>query len=323
MNWYFRHINLEKFASKEIMYHGTSLKNLQSIMSQGLIPSPKKRVWQEDPEASSRTMSRKSFEGIYLTNNFMTAKSSATRASGASDGLIIAVQAETRSLALDEDNLVYSFQHSLSNLYEGYIMNEYLTQSAYIEYKLGKIDDKFDKVADNFLTHILRSVEEPRRSHVKDATKSLVIEIMKSLLIRQVSYILKEVGGYGANRFRYEMEEAGLDINDIPSIDAIEIQTRKLIDQATRKFALLATNKRLDSFQETARSLTPIGFSGANKILCVMSFEVNRADPKERTYTLTFHYSSSPAVEQKLLSDWKQYQGYKFTLGTATNAAGS
>ena len=311
MNWYLKHQSLEKFASKVVMYHGTSLKNLQSIMSQGLIPSPKKRVWQEDPDASSRTMSRKSFEGIYLSDHFMTAKVSATRASSTTNGLIVVVQVENKTLVLDEDNIVYMFQSRLMHLNEGFIMNEWLMQQTYIEYRLGKIEGKFDKAADDFLAQCTVAVDEPKRGHVKEATKPLVIDVIKAMLVRQISYFMKELSAYDLSRFKRELEQVGLRMEDIPSIEVSEAQTRWLMDKATRKFGFLNQIKREDYSQKTARSLTPIGFNGANRILCVMSFEVSRTDPQERAYVLTFHYSSDRSAADTLLKAWKTSMGYQ------------
>src|SRR5208282_503702 len=52
-------------APKSIWYHGTSLKNLQSIMSQGLIPEGTEKVWADDPSAGISAPSRQSYGGCY------------------------------------------------------------------------------------------------------------------------------------------------------------------------------------------------------------------------------------------------------------------
>ena len=66
----------EKIAAlRSIWYHGSSIKNLRSIVAQGLIPDPKERNWADDPDASIGNPSRASYGGIYVTRNLMTATS--------------------------------------------------------------------------------------------------------------------------------------------------------------------------------------------------------------------------------------------------------
>ena len=48
-----------------ILYHGTNAKNLPSILSQGLIPFPKERAWQEDPQAYEPMEDSVPREGVY------------------------------------------------------------------------------------------------------------------------------------------------------------------------------------------------------------------------------------------------------------------
>src|SRR5208337_2478430 len=60
-------------AARSIWYHGSSIKNLRSILAQGLIPDPKERAWADDPESSVYTPSRESYGGIYVTQNLLTA----------------------------------------------------------------------------------------------------------------------------------------------------------------------------------------------------------------------------------------------------------
>jgi GNAT superfamily N-acetyltransferase/RNA:NAD 2'-phosphotransferase (TPT1/KptA family) len=52
-------------APKSIWYHGTSIKNLRSIMSQGLVPEGTEKVWADDPDAGISAPSRQSYGGCY------------------------------------------------------------------------------------------------------------------------------------------------------------------------------------------------------------------------------------------------------------------
>jgi GNAT superfamily N-acetyltransferase len=61
---YYRDLH-KQAASRSIFYHGSSIKNLRSILSQGLIPDPKIKNWADDPESSPYTSSRESYGGCF------------------------------------------------------------------------------------------------------------------------------------------------------------------------------------------------------------------------------------------------------------------
>src|SRR5208337_2868459 len=92
-------------AARSIWYHGSSIKNLRSILAQGLIPDPKERAWADDPESSVYTPSRESYGGIYVTQNLLTA-TGAPR-DGVKEGRVVLVVMELQpnTFYLDEDQV--------------------------------------------------------------------------------------------------------------------------------------------------------------------------------------------------------------------------
>ena len=70
-NWYKTSRYGESEETRGIWYHGTSARFIDSIMSQGLIPNPKKRTWDEDPGSNYNSPSRKSIGGVYITKNII------------------------------------------------------------------------------------------------------------------------------------------------------------------------------------------------------------------------------------------------------------
>ena len=314
MDWYSKQSILFKTASREILYHGTNIKNLQSILSQGLIPNPKQRAWSKDPTASSETLSRKSLEGIYLTNNFMIAKSSSNfKAEDAmrGKGVIVVVQVETRSLVVDEDDIAYHVMSAIRDIHEGFIMNQHLTCLTYIDYKLNKVKDKFSEKASKLLDFILRKIPEQRRQNIKKSVMNLFVDLLESLLVRNMSYIVKENQGYELSRIKDDMKKSGVNFDDIPSAEVGEENFRKVLDVATRKLKVLT--EKAEDYRYTARSLEPITFSGSNKILCIVSYE-NRYGEKIETSRkgstiVTFHYNVSDEAAKKLLADFRSIYG--------------
>ena len=309
MNWYYNSQFMTRFASKEVLYHGTSFERLPAILSQGLIPNPKQRVWEEDPDASSSRISRKSFEGIYLTSNFMTAKSSATTAGNGHRGVIVAVQAETRTLAVDEDKLVFPLQSFLNGIHGNYVMNEWLLMQTFIRFKKGEMDNEFRTTAEKFLEQSLEGVPEPRKTKIRNISLDLVKTLLEALLVRNMAFVLKEYKSWGENgtyeisRLQYELERAGLTLNDIPDVnDAVE-RFRYLLEMTTRKLSAIAED--IDVFNYTVRSLTPITYRGTNRILAVMSYSIPK-DYKVPT-KLNFHYVYDASAAKQLVKEFESH----------------
>ena len=108
MSQYHRIASIVRYAARELFYHGTSIANLKSILSEGLAGGHKK-VWETDTTERSQA----SFGGTYFTRNFMTAAGSAGRANElftgnyGDDKVIVVARLETRTpgIKIDEDEL--------------------------------------------------------------------------------------------------------------------------------------------------------------------------------------------------------------------------
>lgn len=298
-----------KTAVKTILFHGTSTKNLRSILSQGLIPDPKERAWSKDEDANSRHLSKISYGGIYLTQSFMTAKSSATNAGDPRNGVIVAVRIETKTLTMDEDSIVYSLQRALANINEGYNMNEHMLMMTFIEYKLGNISDNLIKSANGLLDYLLRKVEEPRRTHVKENTFDDTVKAIEALLIRNMAYTLGEYKDWGNNgtyeiyKLKNYLEERGLSLDDIPSKEDGEAMVRGAIDTLTRKLSAIIEDPTYEGVTYTARQLEPIAFSGANRIMSVMTYSMPKDFLNVKT-KIVFHYSYDNGISEMMLKEF-------------------
>jgi hypothetical protein len=141
--------SLEAFSRKRILYHGTSPEVGRRVLSEGLVPDPKKRSWAEDPNAGYNMLPRVSFQGTYLTGNFMTAYSSATRTAGPhTEHLIVVVEVEESSLVHDEDSLKGPLQGAMHGLAPpGHILTEHGSLDIYDDMAKGAIDAKLREVS--------------------------------------------------------------------------------------------------------------------------------------------------------------------------------
>ena len=108
MNWYKKII---KFASIKYLYHGTSINNLNSVLSEGLNTSHG-TVYDETWQNEREERSLESYGGIYLTDNLRTALMAGFTAADKNKvetqkSVIAIVQIEdtTPSILIDEDLL--------------------------------------------------------------------------------------------------------------------------------------------------------------------------------------------------------------------------
>ena len=148
-------INFKKWISlneattdKIIVYHGTPAKNYSSIMSQGLIPNPKQRAWQDDPDASYYSSSRQSLDGIYVSTNLMTAYGAGGNGKnrGLKEGrLIVVCEIQPKTGFMDEDDL---------NYIDKFNSHEYVNLDLFFSIKTGKdkeyVNRYFKKLLDSF-----------------------------------------------------------------------------------------------------------------------------------------------------------------------------
>lgn len=269
---------IDQFVSlaggKRIMFHGSSLSNLPSIMSQGLIPDPKKRYWNpEDHKGSFSGRSLQSYGGIYLADNFQSARAAVQDIKKA----IIVVSVSEGSLIADEDDLDHllideiinqGFERidfeSVPRLFIGvkkedplYLKIYQSLKNSYININLIRIEEKIKYI--NSLHNQYRTLHPKLLERIKQ----VLDEGFSKVLARQVSYTDYHVRhSENFNTIAQEMGYSG----SIPNQAQAELEFRQYADTLTR---LLKT-----AFgAKTARILTPIRFSGANKIVAVFVYD--------------------------------------------------
>ena len=103
-------------AARKFMFHGTSAKHVRSILKQGLVPNRKQKVYTDDFRGSGRSIG--TYGGVYITDQFMTAYSSAGQATKRNgESLIVVLDYETRSpdTLIDEDMIIPFITSGLQN----------------------------------------------------------------------------------------------------------------------------------------------------------------------------------------------------------------
>ena len=263
MNWLYK-ISLQKIASVELYYHGTSASKLKSILSEGL-NTEHELAWGKD-EGTDR--SRVSFGGIYVTKNLMTAIGAggqANRAFGLAYGdprAIIMIQLENRtpSILIDEDRLPDI--NGCINRTFNVNSNEWWYQR-WVDNSFNNIDS----AVEDYIRSLNLSWKIPN-SRFTDNLKPYIADMIKAWARREVAIGIKHSDQYHINRMKNETplfnpEEYTLDKTD----SAWRAAANTFMQKATR-LASFST----DSYSENVRVLDPITFSGRNKIVFAAIF---------------------------------------------------
>lgn len=253
MNW------LLKTASVEYYFHGTSGLNLQSILAEGLIDHPDKLF---SPDYSPRTHehSIESYGGIYLTQNLMTALSSANRGNRKNknpnhDAIIVIVKLENKTphFIMDEDSLP-SIQISITEVKKVNANGWWYACWAKDKF------DQLDEIADAYLRffkfyHKLTDTLQPMLENLRPIIKQVA-----------VAHAIWNIALYMKNDWnaKYQFPEfADLDVAQCES------DYRRYNSQLTQK-ARRTIEFMKGEFNNNLRSLQPIYFSGKNKIVAIV-----------------------------------------------------
>lgn len=264
-NW----ILTEAAAEKIIVFHGTSPKNYKSIMSQGLIPNPKKRAWAEDPHSSFYSPSRQSLDGIYVSTNLMTATSAAGNGSNSvKDGkLIIAAEIQPKTGFMDEDNLrmldtVVSHESTVAHLY-GSLMS-------------GKNQEMVKENLKNYLKNFFETIKRKKEIHPSLEARliPLIKEMFQLALARQMVYSTERY-------LKYDYPNVPM-----PNKQTAETDYLKMKDVITRTLKSMANPSNLNQpeFSFSSRIMEPIRFNGPNRILCIVYEPFNYKEQPEILY---------------------------------------
>lgn len=311
----------ELVASKQILFHGTALKNLRKILKVGLIPDAGQRAWGEDPQESLIQISRQSYFGTYLTKNVGVAISSASHTSTES-GVIVAVQAETKTLLPDEDELIGALERSVRHL-----IGEpgWVTSSKYVE-MLSKpyayVEPYVDGILKEWFTEINKQgFGGSRRTRARiERMRPLVEDLLWKLVRRQISWVMVEEDAkepIHRRSLRRSLEDAGYDPDrEVPTTSKAKAEFRKAFSDLMDRAGILVENLASDWYGDwyKARAVEPISYRGANRVLAVVSYQYLRDENKNQ---VVVHYSRSPAAVKAILAGYESLKSKNYELVAA------
>ncbi len=302
-----------------IWYHGTSAKLIPKILSQGLITDPKVRAWDADPYPTSTVQAtRKSLPGIYVTTRLGTATSSAQKVAhrDKSNQAIVVMELQPRSLIADEDDVNSHLKHIEDHLQGSqyhhvwpYMAEVYPDQikpgqEEYIQQAQKRKLDWVNRIA-RYLVHGYNAAEKTGHPELEKQVKEMLFnEGFRVMLERNVAYIKDN---WDLSQWKKQWHEGFGDYDNappIPDVDEAEAKWLAFSDKLARTLkdkARPIKDKSGFKMRDTGRATSNIGFTGSNRIICI----IERTDARTPDYhsTMIVHYGKPP---EKLIKDWNE-----------------
>ena len=280
-----------KFKKPELMYHGTSSTFLNSIKKNGILPSPKEKVWSDDPDVTIHRPSRKSLQGSYWTWKYSVAEASAGRAVDKFGGekLIILAYIAKQSAFSDEDTVLSSIKQAYANALNNVFGFRNVTDT------VGKVLDGFDykpelknKLIDEFVKNLHNNMSGSEKHPID--TKFLE-KVFWAFFNRLVAHSAESLNYFGYTK--------KLNLK-IPSVQNAEEEFHNILELLTRHYRkTIETDSGLGSLRITE----PVTFRGSNKI-CLIVREIDNYDLEWK-----IEYNKNKECVEAFYMDFAEYHG--------------
>lgn len=268
-----------------IGYHGTSNTFLRKILKMGIVPDPKRKMWDVDPQASANQLSRASLSGSYWTTNLMTAISSSTSTARKFNGdpLIVMASLVPESAFADEDNVLGQLTRSIEHAFqeEGYSnISRSLSALAswYVQQKYNSnlIYDTAKQVGEQL--HRLLEIREATPIPVELLAESLYAYTARQsvFLMDRADYMMKSSWKESYNYSLSKVHEPEMEWEDVPlpedifgSKSEVERELKKVVEELTKYYRQVATKTRTSPWTNM-RITEPVTYSGRNRIIAII-----------------------------------------------------
>jgi hypothetical protein len=291
MNWYKK----IKLAAVKYLYHGSSMNNLSSILSEGL-NNYHGSVYDETFQNTRGERSVESYGGVYFTDSLRTAAMAGFTASeknkiDTQKTVIVIAQLEdtTPSILIDEDILptpTFALMECGANPQFPISLTEWIINN-------------FPNI-ENGVNHYLESLSTSRIK-VNDVNflqgiKPYVYDLLKTFAIQKLVVMLNnEDWGTGSLKDRYP------ELSNLPDMGTAIQNYRNAFSLFMQK-AHRITSAQDDMYENNVRVTEPISFRGKNKIVLISTFNREPRDA-EYSYTIEIIYLSDNNVLDQYVSD--------------------
>jgi hypothetical protein len=288
----------------KMFYHGTSSKYLKSILKHGLLPETKEGVWkEEDPNASPESPSRKSYGGVYWSNNTLTSLRYGNDVARKFGGNPIVVMAllQLKTALPDEDDFHGIVTRALNSVWgKDYRVTGSGKALLSVLVSLYQNSNDAREIEKNFISTFIEDLGGDSKDTL--APKVLTSEFKKALIdLLQASVIRRITHEFSWENEYDRMVRDLLDKKEIPtelklkSVSEGESLYRDALSMVlnhARRYVLHS------HWNKTLRVTEPVGFSGRNRIVCIV--EVIQDGDK---YKLKLHYGKK--IPDEWLKDFK------------------
>lgn len=247
----FKNFFIEKTRTEELLYHVTSLDNLNSIKKQGLIPN-KKLNWNKEWDEY------KSFGGTYLSKDLGIISDIIEWNSDEEGYYLLVVMKSTSQMWNDEDDIRTGSSFPFRDLYK---INEYLerflrNENTVLEEIRNNSEQYFNNLIDQFKT-------TPQKQKI---LKDIIFDNSVVLFFGMLESYQKLIDPKLLKNFKIKL---GIS-------DSVYDQYRRVLDQIT-KLKLEDKNFGIG----TGRINKPIGYSGSPRIVSLISFSMEEDEDGE------------------------------------------
>lgn len=314
-------------APRSIWYHGSSIKNLRSILVQGLVPEVKKKNWDQDNGAGIHTPSRESYGGIYVTQNLITATGAPRDHYTEGRVVVVSMELQPNTFFADEDDITGPLNSPLQHVGD----NQWHVGCNYIAARDPQANSGWTEMGEEYKTNYIDGCLRRFKHHMEERKLTMHPDLEKRLtellgnawlpaVARVAAHMfLKDKSNYEFSRCWSSVYGSKTDIHPcpdrsdfLPTIAEAEAEFRKHAEQITRTLRQIARPLEV-GLGNTARVDSPIGYSGSNHILAVAEvrdsgkYRAKSGDPAQ----IIVHYGTLPG---DFLEQWRQRVGDNFQV---------
>lgn len=297
----FKELFEAKFKKPITMFHGTSSKFLRTILKTGMIPNPKDKKWDTDPNAGLMTQSRVSLNGSYWSGRLITATSSALNTTNKFGGnsIIVIAQIQTQSAKADEDQISFDIPREYDFAFGGvYSNNPRLVAQVYYDNR-----DYYNEKKEVFIKAIHNALTDNPK---KPIPYGLLDDLFDTFTMRIISYGIKETG---IDDYYSPLKQIKNKPNGVPTTEEMEQDLLKIKDKLTRYYRESTEDR--GKFSHTLRITDPVDFSGANRITHIVEIPKHYFDENKNFVQppIILHYGNPKEFPDKFLDEYTSRVG--------------
>ena len=261
----------ESKQKPEIWYHGTSSKNISSILKKGMLANNDKKVYSEPQDnLNINILSTKSLTGSYWAKSISDASFAASR-SVDKFGVkaIIISQLIANSIYGDEDKYTSKIKQSISDVASFLNISPDMNYMycSLIAYIMVNDSSKISKTFGDILNKKLSNNKN------KPIPYNIMEELFINFIKRGFYHVDSYYHSYYKKQYSYYTEDLGKQVDydsiEIPKVNKnIEDNVLKSIEKLTKYYKEFANNDTM--FTSTGRIKSDVKYSGNNKILAII-----------------------------------------------------